>query len=62
MIFRRRVLDMSEKRNRLAKYVGYSVERVRYVAVANLIRHTTGIQCNCSSSGSDGESLKYHAC
>ena len=52
-----RVLKISEKCSRLTKYVGCCVERVRYVTLANLnvIRYTTGIQCNCLNRGSDGE-------
>ena len=52
-----RGLEISEKSSRLTKYVGCWVERVHYVTVANLniIRYTTGNQCNCLSSGNDGE-------
>ena len=53
-----RILDISEKCIRLTKYAGCWVERVRYVTVANLnlIRYTTGSQCNCLSC-SDGNYL-----
>ena len=53
-----RVLEISDKCSRLTtKYVGCCLERERYITVANLnlIRYTTGSQCNCLSSGSDGE-------
>ena len=63
-----RVLEISEKCSRVTKYVGLlSIKKIRYVIVANLnlIRYTTGSQCNCLSGGRDGEKtggLKYHAC